>query len=71
MSKNSVERNSMSLIEGGRLGSWVAKLKRLDSKKRLVHLIEFLKDQYGVYEFIIDLLSLNAISQEIYQIICG
>ena len=44
----------------------------LDSeKRRLVHLIEFLKDPYDACEFIIALLSLNVSIKEIYQINCG
>ena len=40
-------------------------------KRRLVHLIEFLKDLYDVGEFIIALLSWNVSTAEMYQIICG
>ena len=38
---------------------------------KLVHLIEFLKDPYDVWEFIIALLSLNVSTEEMYQIICS
>ena len=44
----------------------------LDSeKRRLVHLIKFLKDPYDVCEFIIALLFLNVSIKEMYQIICA
>ena len=40
-------------------------------KRRLIHLIEFLKDPFDVCEFIIVLLFLNVSIEEMYQIICG
>ena len=44
----------------------------LDSeKRRLVHLIEFLKDPYDVWDIMIALLSLNLSMKEMYPIICG
>ena len=42
----------------------------MDSEKgRLVHSIEFLKDPYDGYEFLIALLSLNVCLEEMYQVI--
>ena len=44
----------------------------LDSeKRRMVHLIQFLKEPYHFWEFIIALLSLNVSIEKMYQIICG
>ena len=40
-------------------------------KRRVIHLIEFLKDPFDVCEFIIVLLFLNVSIEEMYQIICG
>ena len=42
----------------------------MDSEKgRLVHSIEFLKDPYDDYEFLIALLSLNVCIEEMCQVI--
>ena len=42
----------------------------MDSEKgRLVHSIEFLKNQYDFCEFVIALLSLNISIEEMYQVI--